>query len=278
MKKCLIFLLLIVFASCQDLYEVENEYSEGLTIEGYVAEGELVKVYLTSSLPFQGEITEGDLLLAEVETAVVTVNDGFSSEVLTLTRDNTYYPSVYYTSRTMMGVVDKEYSLKVVLEGKTYTAMTSVPDVPDIKEVNVLEGATSGEKVLQLFIENSRDVEYYKALIKNEDESEYSWASPYIFSNELTDRKEDVNLILEYIEVVQGVEINKLYVNNGYDISLVKISESEYNFYKSVYGDYTTIFEGGIFAENIYTNIEGGNEAFGFWCGENSLNFNFKIE
>lgn len=278
MKNISYFLLLILLISCGNNQEVESVYEEALTVEGYVVKGELIKVYLSSNLPFQGELTDRDLIAAEEGTAKVTVSDGFSTEILTLRRDDTRYPNVYYQSKNMRGLVGRAYDLEVVLKGVAYTSNTVVPVVPVVHKIGVIDGAKKDEEVIQLEIENELELAYYKLLIKNAEENVYVWGDPYIFSNELTDKNENINLVVEYTENVDGVEISKLYKNNIYDIRLVKISESEYRFYKSVYGDYTTLFASGTFSENIETNIKGGNDVFGFWCGENLLDLEVKID
>lgn len=277
MKKIFYVLLFILLVHCDDSQEVEVLYKESLTVEGYVVRGELIKVYLSSSLPFQGELTERDLIAAEEGTARVTVSNGTSTEILTLTRDDNHYPSVYYQSKKMRGEVGKTYDLNIFLRGEEYTSSTTVPTIPVVKRISIIDGARENEEVIQMEIENSLELTYYKLLIKNEEEVDYSWGSPYIFSNELTDKNENIGLVVEYVENVDGIEISKLYKNNTYDIILIKISESEYSFYKSVYGDYTTLFVSGTFSENIEINIEGGNDVFGFWCGENKVDFRVKI-
>lgn len=276
MKNILGILLVIILYSC-NTPEVENQYSEALTIEGYVTEGELIKVYLTSSLPFQGEINDRDLLIAEESTAKVTVSNGTTSEILTLTRDDSRYPNLYYQSKTIKGVAGEKYSLNVLLKGVTYSAETTVPSSPILKSAQIIDGGKEGEKSIQLQLENSQKIAYYKVLIKNETEDSFIWADPYLFSTELSDKKEDLNLVLKYTDKVDGVEVNKLYRFNTYTVKLVKISPSEYHFFKSVYGDITTLLNAGAFAENIETNIKGGNDVVGFWAGESRLEFTIEI-
>ncbi|MGY6649383.1 hypothetical protein [Wenyingzhuangia sp. IMCC45574] len=277
MKKIVSVFLCLIFLSCDDTQQVESLYSEALTVEGYVTEGEFVKVYLTSNLPFQGEIAERDLLIAEEGRAKVVVSDGIEEEILTLTRDDSRYPNLYYQTKRMKGRVGVKYNLTVNLKGVTYFAETTVPSQPIVKSIAVINGGKEGDRAIQIKMENSTEIEYYKVLIKNRIEESYSWANPYLFSTELANKEEDLNLVLKYSEYVGQEEINKLYFLNTYDIELVKIAKAEYEFFKSAYGDVTTLLITGTFAENIESNIQGGNNVLGFWTGENRLEFEVEI-
>lgn len=271
MKKILFFLSVLICVSCTENEKVNQNYEEALTVEGYVKEGELIRVYLTTSLPFLGKVTRKELLKIEESTAKVVVSDGVKSEILTLKRDPTVYPNLYYETQEMKGFTGVNYSLEVFLKGEVYTATTKVPTVPKVKSIKVIDGIKEGKKAIQLKIENNKELAYYKILIKDEQDDKFAWAKPYLFSTELISENEDINLVLRYVELVNGVEEDFITSLNTYTIQLVRISKSQHDFFKSIYGDSTSLINVVGFSENIESNIDGGKGVLGFWAGENAI-------
>jgi len=71
-----------------------------------------------------------------VETrAKVTVSDGEISDVLTLKKDDSYFPPFVYQGTKLKGEVGKTYTLTVELKGEKYTATTTIPPPALLEEL-----------------------------------------------------------------------------------------------------------------------------------------------
>lgn len=268
MRYYFLLIAILVLSSCNTL-ENELVFKEELTIEGYIEYGKQANVYLTTSLPFSGEVDSLEIIKAiETKAKVELISQDFS-EILTLKKDNSRYPFFFYRSNLIKGEVGKNYKLKVLLKGQEYLANTQVPEDPVITEIETLE--VEDEKRLKISIENNYlKKSYYKILIKSEMESKFSFAEPFIVNNE-TVKTDQLIVVIKYNKKIDGVKVNQLEESGVFDIKLVAITQDEYLFIKSVKGDGEIDNSIPNFSQEIYTNIKGGAGVFGFWAGENSI-------
>jgi hypothetical protein len=116
-----VFILLLV--SCEKNVTVEVPKSEEqIVVEGRIEIGQFAQVLLSRTVPFFGEINVNDILLNTLQGATVIVNDGTTIDTLV------QFPGFgLYTSPVIQGVAGKTYSLTVIAEGKTLTAVTTIP-------------------------------------------------------------------------------------------------------------------------------------------------------
>jgi len=273
MKYYFLLIAILVLSSCNTI-ENEGDFKEELTIEGYIEYGKHAYVYLTVSLPFLGEVDSLEIMKAmETKAKVELISENFS-EILTLKRDDSRYPFLYYRSNLIKGNVDENYEIKVSLGGEEFTANTQVPEEPVITSMEAID--SKDEKRIKLSIENNYLKNcYYRVLIKDETESKFSHAEPYIVNNENVKTEQLINVI-KYMKRIDGEKENQLAEGGVYDVKLVAITQDEYLFIKSVKGDKETDASIPSFSEEIYTNLSGG--AFGFWAGEHSTQKRIVIE
>ncbi len=266
-------LLLVVCFGCKK-ETIENAFKESLTVEGIVEHNKPVKVYLTSNLPFKDSINTIELLKAEEGRAKITVSDGNDTEILLLDRDNSRYPSIFYRSLRIKGALDKKYNLNIILNKTEYSSITTIPNQPMIQSVKVVE-EKQGDKVIALRIKNTSYFAYFKLFIKLKNDKKYLRANPFIFNNELFDVNEDLQFFIkgDMDKIIENFEVGDVY-----DLKLVGITKDQFLFYKSVFGDETSLGGSTTFSENIESNILGGNDVLGYWSGENSIDFKIRIE
>jgi hypothetical protein len=134
MNKILkVFFLLSLFfclflTSCEQDIEIKvPETEKKLVIEGHIEPGLNPYVILTKSASFFQATDSASLAGSLVLDAVVVVNDGFTSETLTLAFDPDVFPPIVYKGTTMTGVVGRTYNLSITTGGKKYTATTVIP-------------------------------------------------------------------------------------------------------------------------------------------------------
>jgi len=132
MVKRLYLILLLGLISCTTQIELEQpDYQPKIVVDGTIESNGFANVFLTWSSPF---LTEYDSVsirksFLNVATVSLTCSNG-DSEILTLFRQNTFFPPFVYKSVRMKGIVGETYSLRVVFNNKIVTAVTTIPQPP----------------------------------------------------------------------------------------------------------------------------------------------------
>lgn len=148
MKQLLACLLAVfIFSSCEKIINLDLKNSEPrLVIDGSVDDaGNPAKVTISKSAPFGQSNTFPKVSGAEV---AITDNEG-NRFVLAETSTGTY------TNSSLQAVVGRTYSLSVVLNGKTYTAVSTVPRKMALKELlidNDLGGGGPGSELSKIVV------------------------------------------------------------------------------------------------------------------------------
>jgi len=170
MKLKLFILLFAIFAglmSCTKDITVNLPKAERkIVIEGAIEQGQFPWVVVTRSSPYfeplnlnldsaglQNLLTNHDssLLKIVVINAVITVTDGFITDSLKIGIDRYQLPYIKYTGSKIIGQVGKTYTLKVIADGKTYTAIASIPNPVAIDSVTYQFEANSDSLGLLYF-------------------------------------------------------------------------------------------------------------------------------
>lgn len=122
-------LLVLCFISCKKNIDVKvPDYVQKLVVEGKIEAGAKPEVYLSYTAPYFGNITTNLQELA-VQGAFVTVSDGTTTDTLTDPFGHGYF--YLDVNGSMVGVAGKTYSLRIQLNGKTYTSQTTI--YPQVK-------------------------------------------------------------------------------------------------------------------------------------------------
>ena len=133
------FILLVVscilFSCERDITVDLPEAEQKIVVEGYIEQGQKAVVMLTKSASFFAPVDSASLASYLVLDALVTVSDGITTDTLSLTIDTSYYVPILYKSHSLIGQVGKTYSLKIVAEGKTLTAVTTIPQLVPLDSV-----------------------------------------------------------------------------------------------------------------------------------------------
>ncbi len=127
----------IAFASCERSVDFDiNTVEPKLVVEATIENGEPPLVYLSTSLGFFSSIDRNTLSQSFVRNAEVYVSNGIKVHKLKeyaipVTGGYNFY---YYSSdpaspvTAFVGELNKNYSLRIVTNGKEYTATTTIPD------------------------------------------------------------------------------------------------------------------------------------------------------
>lgn len=275
-----LFLFIVLFNCAEN--ETDTFVSDELTVEGHIREGEFAEIRLTNSLPFRGVIDSVEVVKSIESKAKVVLSNGDESEILTLKRNESSFPFLYYRSNIIRGEIGEDYNLSISIRGKEFVSETSVPEKTKILKTELLDWIEDGIpnpdfKDIKLTIENeSLKERYFKVLIKSESDSKFEFARPFIFNTEniFTDT---FPIIVSYIYFDdEGELVNRVEVGETIEVKIVTITKEQFDFWKSIEGDQTSPLENSSFTNKIVSNINNG--AFGYWSGENITYLKLKIE
>lgn len=117
-------IVLIAVTGCRKNIKVKlPEYKQKLVVEASITTGESAIVFLSYSVPVFGDFDFTHPENAFVKGAFVTVSDGTQIDTLKEFDPNEGY--FYYGSK-VIGQQDKDYTLSITLNGKTYKATTHI--------------------------------------------------------------------------------------------------------------------------------------------------------
>lgn len=140
MKRCLLawILLIVTGLGCERSVHFDlQEQPPALVVEATIENGQAPVVVLSKSLNYFSKIDPQILASSFVHDAEVLISNGSKTHKL---KEYSYnvsagYDLFYYSidsaelSSAFMGELNKTYSLKIVSEGKEYSATTTIPNI-----------------------------------------------------------------------------------------------------------------------------------------------------
>lgn len=265
--------LLLCLFSCQKKIDVKiPDYVQKLVVEGKIETGQTPEVYLSYTVPYFGNHTNS-LSDFAVKGALVTVTDGSSTDTL---KDLTGL-GYYYKALNMVGVAGKTYDLSILLNGKTYTAQTTI--WPQVKLDSLWF------KVMRY---DSLGFVYAHMTDPGNEQNNYRWFAKRIgkdqtFIAPLGSSFDDKFISGKSFDfaydrgVIQGStatddnnnERGFFKKNDQVIVKFCTIGPNEYLFFRSY--DANIISNGNPFAapSNLQSNLQG-KDVLGVWCGYNS--------
>jgi hypothetical protein len=127
---------LMASLSCDTEPELEFlSYQPRLVIDGWIEQDGYPKVILTSSMSYFDVLDSATVRKLVITTAKVVVSDGVNEEILTLKRDENYFPPFVYTGTELKGETGKTYTLTVTIRGEKYSATTVIPPVAELDKI-----------------------------------------------------------------------------------------------------------------------------------------------
>ncbi len=269
--------------SCTKEIELEQEsYERKIVVDGWIENGKSAQVFLTRSSPFLTEYDSASIRNTFLNYAKVTLKTGSGeTEVLTLSREENFFPPFVYKSIKIKGKIGEQYQLEVLYQGKVVTAQTSIPSLPEVKEVWCSSVSDTSMIIKAKLKDNIEESNYYYSQInvKHFDTRFHPSNDPLtndnLFDGEEIDlqikRKKQPDLLKIY-------NVDKryllLYEFGLTDTVYVKVSHINKESYEVLNGIYTNaMVEGSPFSfvdQKTNTNIEGG---IGRWTGLASRNY-----
>lgn len=140
MKKYLLFLFVLVMASCsRDDFSEQASIESKIVVEGWIEEGDYAQVLLSSSIPVADVIDSTNVLNHVIRSAKITISDGQTSEVLRVKNDKNRVPPFVYFGSTLKGEAGKQYSLKIEYLSRVVEAVTTIPKSVELKSAEYIK-------------------------------------------------------------------------------------------------------------------------------------------
>jgi hypothetical protein len=259
-----------------------TEYESKLVIDGWIEQGEFPRVILSNSASYFS-IVDSTVIRNLVETkAKVTVSNGVQEEVLTLKRDNKYFPPYVYQGTELRGEVGMTYTLTVELRGEKHTAVTTIPQPPAFNELwfQTIEGKDSlgyiyGRLTDDPAIENyyrtftqrkNRDQRYVPVYLSTVGDQSFN-GKPFIFS--LLRGPDSFTNVIDDLYFKKGDTVN---------IKFCSIDRGHFDFWRTLERELYVV--GNPFASSgneILSNIDNGT-ALGVWGGYGVTYYTFVVK
>src|ERR1035441_5522090 len=134
MKKLIVILafLPLIYIGCTKEISVNFPAPPDLiVVEGHIEPGGYAYVILTKNAPYFAPTDTATLLTYLILNATVIVSDGIQYDTMSITYDVVNFPyfPLVYEGHKIIGKPNHFYSLKVIADGQTVTATTSIPSL-----------------------------------------------------------------------------------------------------------------------------------------------------
>jgi len=249
----------------------QSTYEPRLVIDGSIESGGFPRVVLSNSASYFMNIDSANIRDLIVSTAKVTVSDGATEEILTLKRDDNFFPPYLYQGTSLKGEVGKTYTLTVEVKGKRYTASTTIPPPPKFDKLwfELAPGKDSLGYVYGQLTDNAEEANYYRVFTQrlNQD-SRFIPVYLSAVGDQYFNGKQFTFTILRGPENFTNV-IDDLYFKRGDSVrvKLCSMDRAHFDFWRTVERELYVV--GNPFSSSgneIISNIDGDN-ALGVWGG-----------
>jgi hypothetical protein len=263
---------LLLLAACTPEADIgEIPYDKKLVIDGSIEDKGYARIFLSYSASYLQQIDSANILDLVEGKAKVTVSDGTTAEILTLRRDNNYFPPYIYESTEIRGEAGKTYTLTVELKGQRYTASTTIPSPATFDHLR-FEDAAGNDSLGYLYGTISDDpgkTNYYRVFTERlHTDNKYIPIYLSAMSDQYFNGKTFTFPLLRGPESYSNID-DDLYFKKG-DTVMVKLctmDSAHFEFWRTVERELSVV--GNPFASSgndITSNIDD-KKALGIWGG-----------
>jgi hypothetical protein len=270
MSKYFLLILVCLLMSCSE-EEIIPEASM-LAVEGWIESDGYPVVMVTKTLPVSSEKHNlGQLEDYLVKWAKVSVINQGDTVVLTGKYDKGYFPPYVYTTSKIKGKVGESYKLVVEYKDMYATAITTIPDKPEINSYSVERCADSDTlyQIKACMDLTNRNADYYQFFARVGTAKKQYFAS---FLGGIDGTASDKHI---EFPVYRGHENDfiKSYdeyspyfsINDTVAVKCCSLYKMEYEFWKTyIESEYLSGAAMLSTTNNLPTNITGGT---GYWFG-----------
>jgi hypothetical protein len=140
MKKGWLFILIMTAIGCNNEdFSAEIKLESKIVVEGWIEEGDVPRIILSSSIPINEVIDSTNVLDHAIRSAKVTVSDGQKVEVLRVKNDKDRLPPFIYYGSEIIGEAGKTYTLKIEYLNRIVSASTTIPETVALKSAEYIK-------------------------------------------------------------------------------------------------------------------------------------------
>lgn len=281
MKRYVGIIFLIFLMSCEKEITVDLPKPDSkIVIEGAIEQDQYPWVFISRTAAYFAPFDSAILFNMIVKNATIVVSDGLVYDTLTPTIDPYTFPFFKYVGNKIKGQVGKQYFLTVIVDGKIYTAKTTIPNPVPLDSLTFKpEKNIDTLGYIWLYLKDPDTLgNYYRAFTKVlGKDSVFLHPYPSVTDDKFFNGKpaeyqlyRGRNPLEDYRYNDQGLDSNGIarwYFKRGETV-VVKIAQIDADHYKFWYSmEQQFITDGNPFATptSVQTNIKGG--ALGVWGG-----------
>jgi len=283
MRLYFIILLVGLVACSKDINIEQVEYERKIVVDGWIENGRSAQVFLTMSSPFLTDYDSASIRQTFLNYAKVTITTGSGvSEVLTLTRQDDFFPPFVYKTIQIKGEVAESYQLEVVYKNHVVTASTTIPALPQVESLRT-EAVSDTSMIILADVQDKADISnYYYSQIytKHIDTRFHPSGNPLLndklfngqnFTHQVKRSNQPDPLNIYGIEDDRKILPDEFAITDTVYVKLSQIDEEAYEVLNGIYLDHLT--QGSPFSfvdQKTSTNVNGG---IGRWTGLASRNY-----
>lgn len=283
MSNRFIALLLVIstaFASCERSVDFHiNQVEPKLVVEATIENGEPPIVYLSNSLGYFANIDRNTLSNSFVRNAEVYVSNGIKTHKLkeysvpVTGGYNFYYYSIDPSSpaTAFIGELKKQYSLRIITDGKEYNATTTIPDTTRHIDSVFWKKAPTGnppEKVMVMVRATDKPGygDYIRYFTKRNKEPFYPGINS-VYDDQVIDGTTYEIQVERGIDRNDGTEDGYSFFNKGDTVTLKlsNIDKATFDFWRTMEFSYQSV--GNPFATPTKVSSNINNNGLGYFGG-----------
>ena len=160
--------VILAFSTCEPSLDMELfQPDDKIVIDGWIESGQYASVLLTANAPYFSTLDSAstrDLVLSRAKVSLVYKDD---TTILTLKRNEDYFPPLIYKASEFRGEVGGEYTIIAEYGGKKAVSETSIPPIVNLDTL-FSKSSDVTDSLSTVFIEFRDPIEknYYRIFTK----------------------------------------------------------------------------------------------------------------
>ncbi|MCU0455193.1 MAG: DUF4249 domain-containing protein [Bacteroidales bacterium] len=262
--------LLLLATSCNENLEYNvPDPDDMIVIDGWIENGQYAKVLLTRNTPYFSSLDSASLRELVLSRAKVTLTDGERSEILTLRKNDDYFPPFVFTGSEIRGETGKTYTLTAEYGGRSASGSTTIPAPVSLDTIYyVNKQNTDSGTIYMEFRDPPSEKNYYRILAKilGKDPNYYSSMIMAISDVFFSGQEFGFTIYRGQRSYISAGTNEYFKIGDTVSIKFCTIDEAHYDFWSSFQDE--ILNTGNPFASSlsvIKSNIEG--DGLGIWGG-----------
>lgn len=272
-----VFLLIGLLACNKEIDIDPPAYSRKIVVDGWIESNDYARIILTMSTPFLSPYDSAAIRASFLNYGKITLcSSKGESEVLTLFRDNNYFPPFIYRSINIKGEEGVTYKIKVEVSGHELSALTTIPEVPVINQIDFYPRSDSSGIIRMELFPDTAQINYFFVQTKSlKADNFFHPAYPAVFALQARSSAylADIYRVREmnfYLADPEKDYYNKwpkwqFSLSDTVMVKVGTVDRQSFNVLQSIFEDrYNRENPFSFNGSGIKTNIEGG---IGRWTG-----------